>query len=93
MPLETCPFLKTVYFESLFSMWLWFLPNEEGTEGGERELIYCPPCFRRVCGRVESGSFEGHLPDFSLSILTTRPSGLHEGETPAKWQTKAPVLF
>ena len=51
MPLETCPFLKTAYFQSLFSMWLWFKPNEEGREGGERELIYCPPCFCRVCGR------------------------------------------
>ena len=51
MPLETCPFLKTAYFQSLFSMWLQFYPNEEGREGGERELIYCPPCFWRVCGR------------------------------------------
>ena len=24
MPLENCPFLKTAYFQSLFSMWLWF---------------------------------------------------------------------
>ena len=24
MPLEDCPFLKTAYFQSLFSMWLWF---------------------------------------------------------------------
>ena len=27
------------------------LTNEEGREGGERELIYCPPCFRRICER------------------------------------------
>ena len=50
MPLVNCPFLKPVYFKPLFSMWLWFSPNEEGGEGGERELIYCPPCFCRVCG-------------------------------------------
>ena len=24
MLLENCPFLKTAYFQSLFSMWLWF---------------------------------------------------------------------
>ena len=29
------------------------MANEEGREGGERELIYCPPCFCRVCGRDE----------------------------------------
>ena len=50
MPLENCPFLKTAYFHSLFSMWLWFQPNEEERECGERELIYCRPCFCRVCG-------------------------------------------
>ena len=49
MPLENCPFLKTAYFQSLFSMWLWFEPNEEEREGGERELIYCRPCFCMVC--------------------------------------------
>ena len=31
------------------------MANEEGREGGERELIYCPPCFCRVCGRDDTG--------------------------------------
>ena len=45
MPLENCPFLTIAYFQSLFPIWLWFLPNEEGRQGGEWELIYYPPCF------------------------------------------------
>ena len=48
MPLKNCPFLTTAYFESLFSMWPWFLPNKEWRQGGERELIYCPPCLRHA---------------------------------------------
>ena len=39
MPLENCPFLTTAYFQSLFSIWLWFLPNKERRQGGESELI------------------------------------------------------
>ena len=45
MPLENCPFLTIAYFQSLLPIWLWFLPNEEGRQGGEWELIYYPPCF------------------------------------------------
>ena len=39
MPLENCPFLTIAYFQSLFSIWLWFLPNKERRQGGESELI------------------------------------------------------
>ena len=55
MPLENCPLLKTAYFQSLFSMWLWFKPNEEEREGGERELIYVGHVFVRFVERVGSG--------------------------------------
>ena len=48
IPLENCPFLRTAYFQSLFSMWLWFLPNKEWRQGSEHELIYCPPCLRNA---------------------------------------------
>ena len=46
MALENCPFLTTAYFQSLFSMWLCFLPNKEWRQSGEHELICCPPCLR-----------------------------------------------
>ena len=51
MPLENCSFLKIAYFKSLFSIWLWFLPNKERRQGGERELIYCLPCLWGICRR------------------------------------------
>ena len=54
MSLENCPFLKIAYFQSLFSMWVWFQPKEEGRQGGERKLIYCPPCFWRDLWNVRN---------------------------------------
>ena len=46
-------------FGSIYTLLQKFTPHfkildprlEEGREGGERELIYFPPCFCRVCGR------------------------------------------
>ena len=61
MPLETCPFLTTANFQSLFSMWLCFLPNKEGRQSGEHELICCPSCLRmglRNARNLESGMRE-----------------------------------
>ena len=55
MPLENCPFLKTAYCQSLFSMWLWFSPNEEGREGDERKLIYVRHVFVGFVEGEDSG--------------------------------------
>ena len=55
MPLDNCPFLKTAHFQPLFSMWLWFYPNEEGREGSERKLIYVRHVFVGFVEGEESG--------------------------------------
>ena len=70
MPLDNCPFLKTGDFQSLFSMWLRFYPNEEGRKGGERKLIYARHVF---VGFVEGKNLESGIRNSEYRIRNPFP--------------------
>ena len=55
MPLETCPFLKTAYFQSLFSMWLGFNQTKKGEKAVNVSLFTVRHVFVEFVEGEESG--------------------------------------